>query len=147
MSLGLLLKESMSGWLQLDGEAKQDFAFEIRAFTTQILNLSTPRYFQGTVILGDLTLPCEGELTIFLTGPHYWLTFDHPRWGRVRAEGKKHYGRNGLIASLTTCQMTLSRDRQPIGSAEVAYRDSMAAFPFRALRLVSEDKAYGSLGS
>ncbi|MZR61323.1 hypothetical protein [Alcanivorax sp. DP30] len=145
MSLGLLLKERMSGWLQLDGEAKQDFAFDIRAFTTQMLSLTAPRYFQGTVTLGDLPLPCEGELTIQLSGPHYWLTFDHPKWGRVRAEGKKHYGRNGLIASLITCPLTLSRDRQTIGTAEVAYRDSMVAFPFKALRLVSEDRAYGDL--
>ena len=145
MSLGLLLKERMSGWLQLENEPRQTFAFEIRAFTTQVFSLSPPRYFQGMVTLGNQTLPCEGELTILLSGPHYWLTFDHPSLGRVRAEGKKHYGRNGLIASLITCPLTLTRDRQPIGTAEVAYRDSMLAFPFRALRLVREDKAYGSL--
>lgn len=144
MSLGLLLKERMSGWLQLDGEAKQDFAFAIRAFTTDILSLSAPRYFQGTVTLGQYSLPCEGELTIKLSGPHYWLTFKHPTLGRVRVEGKKHYGRNGLLASLITCPLTVSRDRQTIGKAEVVYRDSMVAFPFKALRLIREDKAYGS---
>ena len=143
MSLGVLLKERMSGWLQLDGEPSQPFAFEIRAFTTKVFRLTAPRYFQGTVSLGDLTLPCEGELTILLSGPHYWLTFDHPNAGRIRVEGKKHYGRNGLIASLVTCKMTLSRDRTPIGKAEVAYRENILAFPLRALRLVSEEKAYG----
>lgn len=144
MTLGLLLKERMSGWLELEGEAKQDFAFEIRAFTTQIFSLSVPRYFQGTVTIGKHSMRCEGELTILLSGPHYWLTFDHPTLGRVRAEGKKHYSRNGLVASLVTCPLTLSRDHQPIGHAEVAYRDSMLAFPFKALRLTNDDNAYRS---
>ncbi len=142
MNLGLLLKERMSGWFQLDGEAKQPFAFEIRAFTTRVFSLSAPRYFQGTVTLDDQQYPCEGELTIQLSGPHYWLTFAHPTLGRLRVEGKKHYGRNGLIASLITCPLVISRDHQRLGQAEVAYRDSMVAFPFRALRLVAEDKAY-----
>ena len=145
MSLGLLMKESMSGWLQLHGEEKQDFAFEIRAFTTQVLSLTAPRYLQGTVTMGTLSLPCEGELTLHLSGPHYWLTFDHPTLGRVRAEGKKQYSRHKLITSLITCPLTLTRDRQPIGMAEVVYRDSMLAFPFKALRLVKEDNAYRSL--
>ena len=37
MTLGLLLKERMSGWLQLDSQGhQQPFAFQIRAFTTRI---------------------------------------------------------------------------------------------------------------
>ena len=60
----------------------------------------------------------------------------------LRVEGKKQYGRNGLLASLITCPMTVYRNQQAIGQAEVAYRESMLAFPFTALRLVDEQQAY-----
>ena len=137
MTLGLLLKERMSGWLQLDSQGRQQpFAFQIRAFTTRIFSISAPRYFRGTVNLDGQDFPCEGELTIHLNGPHYWLTFSHPELGQLRVEGKKQYGRNGLLASLITCPMTVYRNQQAIGQAEVAYRESMLAFPFTALRLV-----------
>ena len=143
MTLGLLLKERMSGWLRLDDPGhQQPFAFQIRAFTTRIFSVSAPRYFRGTVTLDGQDFPCEGELTIHLSGPHYWLTFSHPALGRLRVEGKKQYGRNGLLASLITCPMTVYRNQQAIGQAEVAYRESMLAFPFTALRLVDEQQAY-----
>lgn len=143
MTLGLLLKERMSGWLQLDSQDhQQPFAFQIRAFTTRIFSVSAPRYFRGTVNLDGQDFPCEGELTIHLNGPHYWLTFNHPELGPLRVEGKKQYGRNGLLASLITCPMTVYRHQQAIGQAEVAYRESMLAFPFTALRLVDEQQAY-----
>ena len=143
MTLGLLLKERMSGWLQLDRQGRQQpFAFQIRAFTTRIFSISAPRYFRGTVNLDGEDFACEGELTIHLNGPHYWLTFNHPEQGMLRVEGKKQYGRNGLLASLITCPMTVYRNQQAIGQAEVAYRESMLAFPFTALRLVDEQQAY-----
>lgn len=143
MTLGLLLKERMSGWLQLDSQSRQQpFAFQIRAFTTRIFSVSAPRYFRGTVSLDGQDFPCEGELTIHLNGPHYWLTFNHPELGQLRVEGKKQYGLNGLLASLITCPMTVCRNQQTIGQAEVAYRESMLAFPFTALRLVDEQQAY-----
>ena len=143
MTLGLLLKERMSGWLRLDDPGhQQPFAFQIRAFTTRIFSVSAPRYFRGTVTLDGQDFPCEGELTIHPSGPHYWLTFSHPALGRLRVEGKKQYGRNGLLASLITCPMTVYRNQQAIGQAEVAYRESMLAFPFTALRLVDEQQAY-----
>ena len=143
MTLGLLLKERMSGWLQLNSQDhQQPFAFQIRAFTTRIFSVSAPRYFRGTVNLDGEDFACEGELTIHLNGPHYWLTFNHPEQGVLRVEGKKQYGRNGLLASLITCPMTIYRNQQAIGQAEVAYRESMLAFPFTALRLVDEQQAY-----
>ena len=143
MTLGLLLKERMSGWLQLNSQDRQQpFASQIRAFTTRIFSVSAPRYFRGTVSLDGQEYSCEGELTIHLNGPHYWLTFNHPEQGVLRVEGKKQYGRNGLLASLITCPMTVYRNQQAIGQAEVAYRESMLAFPFTALRLVDEQQAY-----
>ncbi|MED5388478.1 MAG: hypothetical protein VX793_06475 [Pseudomonadota bacterium] len=143
MTVGLLLQERMSGWLKFNTESQQhEFAFQIRAFTTRLFSLSTPRYFLGEVTLDNRRLPCEGELTLHLSGPHYWLTVTHPERGLLRVEGKKHYGRNGLLASLVTCPMTVYQDQQTIGQAEVAYRDSMLAFPFKALRLVDEAHAY-----
>ena len=144
MTLGLLLQEQMTGWLKLHNESRErSFAFQIRAFTTRIFSLSAPRYFRGEVTLDGQPFSCEGELTIQLSGPHYWLTFTHPTLGLVRVEGKKQYGRNGLLTSLVTCPMTVYCQREAIGRAEVAYRDSMVTFPFKALRLVDEQHAYG----
>lgn len=146
MSTGLLLRETMSGELTLNGEGRpRPFAFSICAFTTRIFSLGAPRYFRGRVTLDGAEYACKGELTLHLSGPHYWLEFPHPDWGTLRAEGKKEYGRNGLLRSLITCPMTISCDDKVIGTAEVAYRDSMLAFPFKALRLVEETQAFKEL--
>ena len=148
MAMGLVLKETMSGWATIDGEGTEHaFAFSIQAFTTRIFSLSAPRYFKGIVTLDGESYECHGELTIHLSGPHYWLEFRHPTLGKVRAEGKKTYGKGGLIYSLVTCPMVLTVGNKHIGEALVAYRDSMATFPFKALRLVREENAYRQAGS
>lgn len=144
MPKGLVLKETMSGWLQWDNDnRRQDFAFSIRAFTARLFSLSAPRYFKGTVTLDGQSFSCHGELTLQLSGPHYWLRFQHPEHGLLHVEGRKRYGRNGLLASLVTCPLTVYQGRQAVARAEVAYRDSKLAFPFKALRLVDESRAYG----
>lgn len=148
MATGLLLCETMSGDLILDRDGiTRPFAFSIRAFTTKIFSLSTPRYFRGMVTLDDGQYPCRGELTIHMSGPHYWLEFNHPELGPVRAEGKKEYGKNGLIRSLITCPLVVSSNGKQIGQAEVAYRDSMLTFPFKAIRFVDEGKAFDMVSS
>lgn len=145
MAMGILLKESMSGWLQLESDGRRRaFAFTIRAFTTEIFRFSAPRRFQGQVTVDGTVSRCEGELTLHLKGPHYWLTFSHPEWGPLRVEGRKRYGQGGLIHSLITCPMRISRDSEEIGRAEVRYRGSLLAFPFQALRLVDEANAWPS---
>lgn len=144
MTMGILIKETMSGWLRLrDATQSQQFAFSIRAFTREIFRFSAPRFFRGTVTLENRTLPCHGELTLSVQGPSYWLEFEHPELGLLRAEGKKTYGENGLIRSLITCPMQVKRGDEVIGLAEVAYLDSIALFPFKSVRLVREDQAYG----
>jgi len=147
MSLGIVLEETMSGWLQLDGEhTGHPFAFTIRAFTPQILSLSAPREFRGIARLGTQEIPVTGVLTIRVTGPRYELDMDHPKLGRVHIAGEKTYSANPskVVASLITCPLTVYKDGKAVGSAEVVYRDSMVAFPFKAVRLVSEDKAFGA---
>lgn len=144
MTIGVLIKESMSGWLQLDKEdSQQDFAFSLRAFTPRVFSLTAARAFRGTVMLQGRQFPCEGELTLFTHGPHYWLEFDHPELGRLHVEGKKTYRLKNLAESMTTCPLEVFRDGKRIGHAEVAYRDSMLAFPFSALRLSREENAFG----
>ena len=139
----MLLKETMSGSLTLHRDGiERPFAFTIHAFTRRIFSLRVPRFFHGTVRYDGASFPCQGELTIRLTGPHYWLEFAHPELGWVRAEGSTQYGRNGLINSLITCPLTVSANGRPLGHAQVAYRDSKLAFPFQALRLVPEARAY-----
>lgn len=144
MTIGVLIKETMSGWLQLDNESGQrDFAFSLRAFTPRVFSLTAARAFRGTVTLDGHQLPCEGELTLFTHGPHYWLEFDHPELGRLHVEGKKTYRLKNLAASMTTCPLEVFSNGKRIGHAEVAYRDSMLAFPFSALRLSREENAFG----
>lgn len=147
MAVGIVLEETMSGWMQLEGEhAGHPFAFTIRAFTPQIFSLSAPRHFRGVVQVADREVPATGVLTIRVTGPRYELEFEHPQHGRLRAEGEKTYSANPskLVASLITCPLTIYRDGRPVGSAEVVYRDSMLAFPFKAIRFVKEENAYGA---
>ena len=46
MATGMLIKETMSGWMRLNNEAQaHDFAFSIRAFTTHIFKFTAPRFF------------------------------------------------------------------------------------------------------
>lgn len=149
MAIGIVLEETMSGWIQLDGEGSgHAFAFTIRAFTPKMLSLGAPRHFRGVAQVAGQEVPTEGVLTIRVTGPRYELEFDHPQHGRLRAEGEKTYSANPakLVASLITCPLTIYKDGRAIGKAEVMYRDSMLAFPFKAVRLVSEEKAYGTFG-
>ena len=145
MSLGIVLEETMSGWLRIGGEQKP-FSFSIRAFTPHIFSLGAPREFRGMVTLDGAEMPVSGVLTIRVTGPRYELDFVHPQLGALHAAGEKTYSANParLLASLVTCPLTVSRNGKVIGDAEVAYRDSMVAFPFKAIRLVSAEKAFGA---
>lgn len=147
MSTGLVLKETMRGWLQLDGESRQrDFAFSLQSFTPHIFRFGTPRTFRGVATLDGVDMDCRGELTLQVAGPHYWLDCEHPELGRLHIEGRKTYRLSALVHSLTTCPMTVYRDGEPIGTAEVSYRDSMLTFPFKALRLAKSENAFGEYG-
>lgn len=145
MTIGIVLDETMSGWANIEG---QQFAlgFSIRAFTTKIFSLTAPREFRGVADLGGVELPVTGTLTIRVTGPRYELDLEHPQLGALHLEGEKTYSANPakLVASLITCPLIVYRDGKPVGDAEVVYRDSMLAFPFKAIRLVSAADAYGA---
>lgn len=144
MTIGIVLDETMSGSATIEGQ-QFAFTFRIRAFTAKLFSLSAPREFRGVAELGGVELPVTGTLTIRVTGPRYELDLDHPQLGVLHLEGEKTYSANPakLLASLITCPLTVYRDGKPVGSAEVMYRDSMLAFPFKAVRLVSADQAFG----
>lgn len=147
MTIGIVLEETMSGWIQFEGEQTDSpFAFTIRAFTPHIFSLSAPREFRGVVRVAGQEVPTHGVLTIQVTGPRYELDFEHPVHGPLHAEGEKTYSANPakLAASLTTCPLTVYKAGKVIGSAEVAYRDSMLAFPFKAIKFVNEENAFGA---
>lgn len=146
MSKGLVIRETMSGWLKMDDGEQHDFSFSIQAYSPRIFTLSAPRVFRGQVTLDGHNYPCRGELTLHTHGPHYWLEFEHPQHGLLHVEGKKTYGRNGLIRSLITCPMEVFHGALRLGTAEVTYRDSMLSFPFKALRLVDAENAFGEYG-
>lgn len=144
MGMGMVIEETMSGWLQLDDEkSPREFSFTIRAFTATPLRLTAPRPFRGVAKLAGVEVPVTGTLTIRLTGPAYALDFVHPELGELHAAGHKTYALGNLVASMTTCPLTVFRDGGVVGHAEVAYRDSMLAFPFKAVKLASADNAFG----
>lgn len=147
MAVGVVLKETMSGWLRLDEDGRdRDFSFSLQSFTPEIFRMSAPRAFRGVARLEGRELPCRGELVILASGPRYSVRFEHPELGALHAEGKKEYGKGGWLRSLVTCPLVVYRGGERVGEAEVAYRDSMLAFPFKALRLVREEKAFGEYG-
>lgn len=144
MTIGMVIEETMSGWLELDNDAApRDFSFSIRAFTDRPLALTAPRDFRGRVRLDGVEAPVAGTLTIHPTGPAYELVFDHPELGTLYLSGRKTYDLRKLKVSMTTCPLKVYRDGKAIGSAEVAYRDSMLAFPFKAIRLARPADAFG----
>ncbi len=53
----------------------------------------------------------------------------------MEAKGEKSYDLMNLKESLTMCPLTLYQDGHAIGYIEVAYEDSLLAFPLKALRL------------
>lgn len=144
MAIGMVIEETMSGWLELNNDAQaRDFSFKIRAFTDRPLALTAPRDFRGRACLDGVESPVMGTLTIHPTGPAYELVFDHPELGTLYLSGRKTYDLFNLKASLTTCPLTVYQDGRAIGRAEVAYRDSMLAFPFKAIRLARPADAFG----
>lgn len=144
MSIGLVLEETMSGWMKLDSDkSPRSFSFTIRAFTEQVLSLGAPREFRGMAVVGSVEVPVTGTLVIRVTGPRYELDFMHPELGVLHVAGEKTYRLRGLLASLVTCPLTVYRNGEAIGTAEVAYRDSMLIFPFKALKLARAGQAFG----
>lgn len=144
MSIGMVLEETMSGWIKLQAQPqKTAFSFTIRAFAENPLALTAPREFRGIATIGDTTMPVQGTLTIRLTGPRYVLDLEHPEFGALHISGEKTYSLNGLLASLTTCPLTVYANNKICGNAEVVYRDSMIAFPFKAIKFVGKAEAFG----
>ena len=139
MSLSVIVKETMSGWLQLEGREKADFSFEIEATSKKLFSLTAPRPFTGTARYGidKKPIPVRGELTILPTGPKYDFQMNINGLGDVRIAGKKQYKLRNLKASLTTCPLNVYKNGEIIGSALVSYKDPLWSFPFKALSLAS----------
>ena len=133
--LGLLIDETMSGWIELDGE-RLPFAIRLEAFTPRIARLTVPRILTGTVSVGDsCPLAAEGILTLYPTGPAYDFSFVLPGRGRVNCLGRKQYRLSALRESLTTCPLTVACDGEECGRAELVYREPLWRFPLSAVRL------------
>lgn len=138
--LTLKLQETMRGWIELNAGHKQEsLEFSIDVI---FVNRSAPweaQPFSGVLRLRDrdYETPVQGLLTLKLSGPRYELLFDHPDLGAIQLKGEKSYDLFNLRRSLTVCPLTVYQDGKAIGYAEVAYRDSMLAFPFRSLRLTN----------
>lgn len=144
--LTLKLHETMSGWIELNADHRK----EALSFTIDVIFLNRSQPWQAQPFSGVLQLPdrhCEthvqGSLSFKRSGPRYELLFDHPELGALELKGEKNYDLFNLRESLTVCPLTVYRLGEPIGYAEVAYRDSLLAFPFRSLRLVDDALALG----
>ena len=147
MTIGVAMRESMSGWIHIEGEeGERSFSFSIQAYTDEIFSVGAVRRFKGIAEFGGShgPVPVSGEVQIMLSGPRYSLDLVHDELGALHIEGKKQYGKNGWIRSLVTCPLKVYREGEEIGEAEVAYRDSIWRFPFRAFRLVKQENAFGS---
>lgn len=138
MSWGVMLSETMSGWISFNDEkGRQPFSFSIDAFTPEVFRLGAPRHFTGQASFGSYhpDVSVTGTLVIRPTGPAYDLSFSLGGKGDLRAAGHKTYDIRRLRESLTTCPLLIYRDGQIVGQAEVAYRDSLITFPLKSLRL------------
>ena len=134
-SLGVLISEEMSGWININGK-KESFRIVLEAFTDKFFKLTTPRSFTGVVYVGNsAAYPTEGVLTIHPSGPAYDFSFFLPEVGHVKCSGKKQYQLSRLIASLTTCPLTVTHNNNPIGTAEVVYEKPLWQFPLKSVRL------------
>lgn len=138
--LTLKLKETMTGWLELNENHHQE-PVEI---TIDVIFMKRLKPWQPQPFTGSLRLPnrdyeteTHGYLTIKPAGSRYELRFDLPDVGPVQAVGEKTYDVFNLKESLTLCPLTLFKEGQAIGYSEVAYSDSIMAFPFRSMRLTS----------
>ena len=145
MTKSVTLNETMSGWIQVgQGEKSEQFSFTITVFFANKINPFGPQPFKGVARLGDRDYETlvEGELTLKPTGPRYDLDFNHPELGLLRIAGEKTYSIFDLVTSMTTCPLTVYQKGDAIGTAEVAYRDSLIKFPFEAVGFSSEESAF-----
>lgn len=142
----LKLQETMSGWIELNSTRKQEaLAFDINVLFTQRLQPWKPQPFSGMLYLRDRGYQTEvhGYLSFKLSGPRYGMKFHHPELGLVELKGEKSYDLANLKESLTVCPLTVFQQGEAVGYAEVAYRDSILAFPLQSLRLVRAEPRVG----
>ena len=146
--LTLKLHETMTGWIELNSDHKQEaLAISIDVIFTHRFQPFRAQPFTGSVRLGDrhFETSTQGYLTLQVSGTRYELEFEHPDLGLVELAGEKQYDLTNLKESFTLCPLTVYRDRKAVGYAEVAYRESILAFPLRSLRLVRGDGDWVSL--
>ena len=142
MSLQVVLKEHMSGWIAFNPDAglpagRHPFALKVDAATSEVLRFGAVRHCTGVVEFGAFhkPVPVRGELVLQLTGPSYDLHFALEGIGELQVAGRKTYDVRNLVASMTTLPLLVYREGRVIGEAELVYRDSVIAFPLKALRL------------
>lgn len=142
----LKLLETMSGWIELNQTRHPEaLSFDIQVVFAHRMQPWKPQPFSGTLFLSDRDYRTEvhGYLSFKLSGPRYELKFQHPDLGLVALKGEKSYDITNLKESLTVCPLTLYQQSEAIGYAEVAYRDSILAFPLRAVRLARAEPRVG----
>lgn len=142
----LKLQETMSGWIELNRDRRQEsLSFDIGVIFLHRLQPWKPQPFSGMLYLHDRGYQTEvhGYLSLKLSGPRYELKFHHPELGLVELKGEKSYDITNLKESLTVCPLTVYQQGEAIGYAEVAYRESMLAFPLQAIRLVRAEPRVG----
>jgi hypothetical protein len=142
MSLQLVLKEYMSGWIAFNTDAglpagRHSFVLRVDAVTPEIFRFGATRSCIGQVEFGAFhaPVPVRGELVLQITGPSYDLHFSLKEIGELHVAGRKTYDIRHLIGSMTTLPLVVYRNGMIIGEAELVYRGSILAFPLKALRM------------
>ena len=58
MTIGVIMRESMSGWIRIEAEeGEHPFSFSIRAYTDKIFSIGAARRFKGIAEFGDYHRP------------------------------------------------------------------------------------------
>jgi hypothetical protein len=142
MSLQLVLKENMSGWIAFNPDlglpaGRHSFVLSVDAATPELFRFGAIRHCSGCVELGAFheSVPVRGELVLQPTGPSYELYFTLEGIGELHVSGRKTYDVRRLITSMTTLPLVVYRNGQIIGEAELVYRDAILTFPVKSLRL------------
>ncbi|WP_097462026.1 hypothetical protein [Mangrovitalea sediminis] len=131
----LALNERLEGWIQWQG-SRQFFAVDLDACATDTWFLDRPMPLSGYARIGEdsESWPVDGDLTLHIDGPEYRLRVHHES-GILECHGRKTYRLGALRYTLTTCPLSVDRDGQRVGGAELAWRAPLWRFPLDCLSL------------
>lgn len=148
MTVGIVLDESMSGWLSIFSNrqngvpVRELFSISIRAYQGRYLKMFAPREFHGEANLGGRLSPISGHLTLKVSGPEYRINLHDSDYGNLFILGKKEYKVKNFKRSLVTCTLMVYKEGQVIGEGEIRYQEPIWKFLLTGVKFVRKEKAF-----